>query len=43
VTRALAFLLRRAVAGFFTIVVMITLTFAIFWATPSRWFPCWIW
>ena len=35
-TRALAFLLRRAVAGFFTIVVMITLTFAIFWATPTQ-------
>jgi peptide/nickel transport system permease protein len=33
---ALVFLLRRAVAGFFTIVVTITLAFTVFWATPTQ-------
>ena len=34
--RALIFLLRRAVAGLLTIVVMITLAFTVFWATPTQ-------
>lgn len=35
-TRAVVFLLRRAVAGVFTLVAMVSLTFTIFWATPTQ-------
>jgi peptide/nickel transport system permease protein len=34
-TAVLAFIARRAVAGAFTIFLMITVTFVIFWATPT--------
>jgi peptide/nickel transport system permease protein len=36
VTRALAFLARRTVVGIFTLVAMITITFVLFWATPTQ-------
>jgi peptide/nickel transport system permease protein len=35
-TRALAFLGRRAAAGVFTLIVMITITFVFFWATKTQ-------
>ena len=35
-TRAVAYLLRRTIAGIFTVLLMVTLTFAIFWATPTQ-------
>jgi peptide/nickel transport system permease protein len=36
VKSALAFLVRRSLAGVLTLVVMITITFVVFWATPTQ-------
>lgn len=36
VRRALVFLLRGALTGMFTLVAMITITFVVFWATPTQ-------
>ncbi|MGH3003242.1 MAG: ABC transporter permease [Gaiellaceae bacterium] len=35
-SRVLVFLSRRVIAGFFTLFVMVTLTFVVFWATPTQ-------
>ncbi len=35
-TRVLRFLVRRAVAGVFTVLLMVTLAFVVFWATPTQ-------
>src|SRR5581483_5766691 len=35
-TRALRYLLRRATAGIFTMLVLIAIAFAIYWSTPSQ-------
>ena len=35
-TGALGFIARRAIAGVFTILAMVTVTFVIFWATPTE-------
>lgn len=35
-TNALRFLVRRAVVGLLTVLAIITITFAIFWATPTQ-------
>jgi len=35
-TGALAFIVRRAIAGVFTVLAMLTITFVIFWATPTE-------